>query len=76
MEITTGAKGEPVRMTEKHRRPGAEPWGMTQKGDRGKRQQRKTEQPKMKMNKKGRTIDYKRDFQRKGKSLKTRSRKS
>lgn len=33
MEITTSAKGEPVRMTEKHRRPGAEPWGMTQKGD-------------------------------------------
>lgn len=30
VETTIGAKGEPVRVIKKSRRPRAEPWGMTQ----------------------------------------------
>ena len=37
MEINFSAKREPVRVTEKCKRPRAEPWGMTPKGERGSR---------------------------------------
>lgn len=66
MEITTGAKKEPVRMTD------AEEQGLSV-GARPRKDKEAAEENGAAET--GRTTDYKRVFQRKGKSLKMRSRK-
>lgn len=66
MEITTGAKKEPVRMTD------AEEQGLSV-GARPRKDKEAAEENGAAQTR--RTTDYKRVFQRKGKSLKMRSRK-